>query len=407
MGIEGATVKLENAGITTTTLSDGSFTLSGIQANIDHKKTGQLSNSTNVSIRNSKLHFFLKESSVIEFDIFNIEGGLLYSLRKTFAEGLHFLPLPNNNIGINIYRLKIGSIDHIFKVIVSGKTLIKSSIGNEISQFSSNLAKPTVTINDIIVVSKAGYLSRRIIVNNSDTSDIEIIMVTILITGNTVTDIDGNVYNTIIIGNQEWSVENLRTTKFNDGTPIQHVTSSTEWEDLNTPGRCFWANDSVTYAEKYGALYNWFTIYNQFAEEKQKLAPIGWHISTDDDWNQLVEYLKTNGYNWDGTTSGYKIAKALATQTDWLSTQTSEEGSIGNDLSKNNTSGFSALPGGFRNRNGNFGNLGSQGYWWSATEERATNAWNRRLVCCSTSANYPYGYPYDKGWGFSVRLVRD
>jgi uncharacterized protein (TIGR02145 family) len=212
----------------------------------------------------------------------------------------------------------------------------------------------------------------------------------------TVTDIDENVYNTVKIGDQEWTVENLRTTKYNDGTPIPHVTGVTEWENLRTPGYSYYDNDSASNAEKYGALYNWYAV------DTNKLAPPGWHVPTDAEWTELEDYLIANGYNWDGTTSGDKIAKSLASQTDWRSYST--EGTIGNDLSKNNASGFSALPGGCRYYHGGFDLIGNGGHWWSATEYDAEFAWRRNL--------YYYGgnlsrYDVSKGWGFSVRLLRD
>ena len=113
----------------------------------------------------------------------------------------------------------------------------------------------------------------------------------------TVEDIDGNVYNTVRIGDQVWTVENLRVTRFNDGTPIPHITDDNQWGNLSTPAYCFYDNSSAN-GDKYGALYNWHAV------NTGKLAPYGWRVPTYDDWKILRNYLTNNGYNWDGSNSG-------------------------------------------------------------------------------------------------------
>ena len=100
-----------------------------------------------------------------------------------------------------------------------------------------------------------------------------------------VVDIDGNVYHTVTIGTQVWMVENLKTTKYNDGTAIPLVTDNTAWGALTTPGYCWYNNDSATYKNTYGALYNWYAV------NTGKLAPTGWHVPTDSEWTVLTTYL--------------------------------------------------------------------------------------------------------------------
>jgi len=214
----------------------------------------------------------------------------------------------------------------------------------------------------------------------------------------TVTDIDGNVYQTVKIGNQVWTVENLRTTKYNDGTPIPLVTDSVAWKALNTSGYCYYNNTTnADNIKKYGALYNWYVV------NTKKLAPKGWHVPTDAEWTTLENYLIANGYNWDGTTTGNKIAKSMAAKTDW-ETSATLPGAIGNDLMKNNRSGFSALPGCYRGIDGNFYLCGILGFWWSATERDASTAYYRDL---SYFVDTFIGYNYNKSCGLSVRLLRD
>lgn len=212
----------------------------------------------------------------------------------------------------------------------------------------------------------------------------------------TVSDADGNIYHTMKIGNQVWTVENLRTTKYNDGTAIPLVTDRNAWGYLTTPGYCWYDNDKNN-MNKYGALYNWYTV------NTGKLAPKGWHVPSDKEWDIFEKYLIANGYNWDRTTEGDKIAKSLAAKMDWKTA--TEHGTIGNDLTENNRSGFSALPGGYRYDNGDFYGIGIHGYWWSATELAASYACHRYL-------SYDFVNLYRdtisfKSCGLSVRLLRD
>jgi len=213
-----------------------------------------------------------------------------------------------------------------------------------------------------------------------------------------LTDTDGNVYHAIKIGSQVWTVENLRTTKYNDGTNISHLTVSVDWEacSTGTGAYCYYGNDSAANAVKYGALYNWFTV------NTDKLAPTGWHVPTDAEWTELENYLIANGYNWDGTTSSNKIAKSMAAKTDWISSVT--EGMPGNDMSSNNSSGFSALPGGSRGHDGHFSFISYRGYWWSASEFDASYAYYR-LLCCDTDNLIRLNFHMERG--FYVRLLRD
>jgi len=211
----------------------------------------------------------------------------------------------------------------------------------------------------------------------------------------TITDLNGNVYHTVNIGTQTWMVENLKTTQYNDGTDIPLVTDNAAWSSRSTGAYCWYNNDPETYKNKYGALYNWYTV------KTGKLAPIGWHVATDGDWSTLESYLIANGYNYDGSTSGTKYAKSLAATTDWTTSTT--QGAIGNDLSKNNSTGFSAFAGGWRNENG-FDLAGGIGWWWSSTESFG-GAWMRGMFSYQSNMLRLID---DVGWnGLSVRCVKD
>jgi uncharacterized protein (TIGR02145 family) len=212
---------------------------------------------------------------------------------------------------------------------------------------------------------------------------------------NTVTDIDGNIYQTVTIGTQTWMVENLKTTKYNDGTSIPLVSDEDAWLALSTPGYCYYNNDAAN-KTRYGALYNWYTV------NTGKLAPTGWHVPTDAEWTTLENYLIANGYNYDGTTTENKLAKSLAATIDW--TTYAGTGTTGNDLKKNNTSGFAGLPGGCRDGDGTFYGIGGNGYWWSSSQYSTSDAWIRSLFYTSINVHRDSYYKPD---GFSVRCVRN
>jgi uncharacterized protein (TIGR02145 family) len=196
----------------------------------------------------------------------------------------------------------------------------------------------------------------------------------------TVTDIDGNVYHPITIGTQVWLVENLKTTRYNDGTPIPLVTDSTAWSNLTTPGYCWYNNDAAN-KNTYGALYNWFTVNTGI------LAPTGWHVPTDTEWTTLTTYLGGESI------AGGKLKETGSTH--WRSP----------NAGATNESGFTALPGGHRDINGAFSAIGDDGYWWSVTEYGSTGkVWYRNM-------NYNYAgvvrVSNNKINGHSVRCVKD
>jgi uncharacterized protein (TIGR02145 family) len=216
----------------------------------------------------------------------------------------------------------------------------------------------------------------------------------------TMSDIEGNVYKTVMIGNQEWMAENLRVTKYNNGTAIPLVTGISEWAALSTPGYCYYLNTANTDSiKKWGALYNWYVVS---PTNTNKIAPAGWHVPTDAEWTILEKYLVLNGYNWDGTTTGNKIAKSLSSNSNWVIS--TSPGAIGKDLTTNNRSGFTALPGGLRNANGYFCDQSWFGIWWCVTENDASNALDRQLGNCNDNIVWSDNLKRD---GYSLRLLRD
>jgi uncharacterized protein (TIGR02145 family) len=201
----------------------------------------------------------------------------------------------------------------------------------------------------------------------------------------TVEDIDGNTYNTVSIGNQCWTKENLRVSRYNDGTLIPIVTNDTEWGSLTTGGRSWYNNDSTTYENPYGNLYNWYAV-----NDSKKLCPSGWYVPTVAEWTILTDAL-------GGTGAGGKMKSTGNTS---LGTGLWNSPNTGAD----NSSGFSGLPGGYRIIDGYFEDIRYTAFFWSATEDGSDDAWFRTLV--NSNGNVGRDYTY-KSFGASVRCLRD
>ena len=214
----------------------------------------------------------------------------------------------------------------------------------------------------------------------------------------TVTDIDGNVYNTVQIGGQCWMRENLRTTKFANGTSIpQGFTSS------STTGYWYYPNNDSTNKETYGLLYNWkAAMHNSSSSDAtpsgvQGICPNGWHIPSSSEFTILKDYVSGQNEYLCGDNNTY-IAKSLAATTGWdISTSTC---AVGNDQSSNNATGFSVMPAGYWQ--GGFGGFGSLAYFWSSTEQSVSNANLSRL-----SSNFVSSSEGNKGNSYSVRCLRN
>ena len=204
-----------------------------------------------------------------------------------------------------------------------------------------------------------------------------------------ITDKDGNVYTSVTIGTQVWMVENLKTTKYKDGTAIPLVTSPFEWIDLTSPGYCFYDNDA-TYKDPYGALYNGYAV------STGKLCPSGWHVPTDAEWHTLILNLDLNAQ--DVASGGYESQIAAdklkeAGTSHWASPNTGT-----------NESGFTALGAGWRVSDGTFWGIKTQSVFRSATAGGENELWSRGIY--NTSAKVLRG-SYNKISGYSVRCIKD
>jgi len=198
----------------------------------------------------------------------------------------------------------------------------------------------------------------------------------------TVTDIDGNVYDVVEIGTQTWMVQNLKVTKYRNGDAIQNISDNNEWMNSTTGAYCNqnnWSENSDT----YGRLYNWFVV-----NDSRNVCPDGWHIPTDTEWNTLIDYL-----------GGEEIAGGKLKEVGTMHWSSPNTGAT-------NETGFTALPAGARDyADGSFVAFGTSGYWWSSTEYSSEEALYQGVYSSTTMIGGDVHF--DKNTGFSIRCIKD
>lgn len=205
----------------------------------------------------------------------------------------------------------------------------------------------------------------------------------------TVEDIDGNVYKTVVIGKYRWMAENLRTKYYNTGAEIPEVSEQSVWFRLSNDAFCRYNNDQ-NYADTFGLLYNWYVV------NTGSLCPDGWRVPTDEEWKYLEGSVDSRygieDPHWDRAgLRGEDAGLILKNTSGWRP-----------GVSGTNNYGFSALPGG--ERLSRFYAGGSSGFWWSSSEASESSAWYRSLIY---SFEYVARDTHPKRMGFSVRCITD
>jgi len=203
-----------------------------------------------------------------------------------------------------------------------------------------------------------------------------------LAAGSGMTDIDGNTYTSIIVGDMEWSVENLRVSKFNNGDAIPNVSMGSNWSSTTTAAHAYYSNDP-TYNLVYGKWYNWYAV-----DDSRGLCPTGWHVATNQEWLDLEIML-----------GGASLAGGVLKSTSSLWNNSSV---VGTD-----EIGFSALPNGFAESNGNSNYMNYYGYFWTSTSYDSNRSYFRELRHDSQYLTSPYGRIISPGYGMACRCVKD
>jgi uncharacterized protein (TIGR02145 family) len=252
-----------------------------------------------------------------------------------------------------------------------------------------------------------------------------IILSTISVNAQYLSDIDGNQYKTIIIGKQTWMAENLKVTNYNDGMPVPLITGNSEWGNLTSNGYCYFNNSLEKYGNIYGALYNWYVV------ESGKICPKGWHVPSEGEWSILYNHyggrfvagnmLKESGnLHWtknpndlDEYEYGYEYDYYNEEFDEYIGNERFTDPSLTEESSMNKNSDnvllFNALPGALRFSNGNFirdyySQIGFYGYWWSSTSNSETHA---KAISLSYLDAIVHNENDNKKTGYSIRCIKD
>jgi uncharacterized protein (TIGR02145 family) len=286
---------------------------------------------------------------------------------------------------------------------VSGATGYKWNTTNDYSTATDNFSSATLT--QINLTCNSSYILYVWSYNSCGSSTAKTLMQSTESCGScstikTVTDIDGNLYNVISIGTQCWMQSNLATTHYNDNNDIPNITDGLAWVALTTGAYCWYNNDYNTYGSIYGAMYNWYAV------NTGKLCPTNWHVPSHDEWTTLERAICTSStcatdFPYDmtsvsprGTDEGGKLKEAGLTH--WNSP----------NLGATNSSGFTALPAGYRRyHDGVFGFLGGYDAWWTSTLKDSTHSWYRAVRNDISKIGRDYGNGNE--WGLSVRCLHD
>ncbi|NTE05281.1 hypothetical protein G6M26_34515 [Agrobacterium tumefaciens] len=258
----------------------------------------------------------------------------------------------------------------------------KSNSNGEII-FKSDNAAVAIVVGNLVTIKGPGkaiitaYQSKSG-VYQAATIAANLVVLDALIIAETVTDVDGNIYKAVKIGNQTWMIENLKTTRYRDGTIIPNVAGNSDWKLQSNGAYCSY-NNNLELSKIYGFLYNWYAVSNN-----HQLAPKGWHIPTNGEWAILYNYIGGDRY------SGGKIQENGKSH--WI-----------NDSGASNITKFTGLPGGQRNSDGTYENIFSDANWWTSTANPTETAKYYNL--------YVKGYIETgnsfKNLGYSVRCIKD
>jgi uncharacterized protein (TIGR02145 family) len=354
--VEAASVWIEHSNDSTTTESDGTYLLKSLnpgQYEIQASKFTYALYKKNVTVSSA-------ETKEIDIPLIGIpEPNPSHS----------FLDFRSDSTSLSFSISNIGKGKFLYIITPSQTWITISPVYGDVTNETDNI---TVTIDK---TGLSGNIYKESIKITSFAGQDLLGEIIIPIYLNGVMDHEGNYYKVVRIGTQTYMAENIKATKYDDGMALTLVTDKTAWNTSSKPGYC-WYNDAPAYKDTYGALYNWYAV------NSGKLCPAGWHIPTNTEWITLRSYL-------GGVNVGNKL-KEIGT-THWLSP---------NDGT--NESGFTALPGGYRNIDG-FPVIGTYGAWWSSTEYSPSDADDWFV---SNSGDFSIGHDI-KPNGLSVRCLKN
>jgi uncharacterized protein (TIGR02145 family) len=402
--IAGATVKLLPEGLITTTASDGTFAfLSTANRNVSANVNNEMDNQLKVCGR--ELQSFCTQRGMVRISTYSINGQLIENVIKIVDAGTNVIPLPYRGAGVFFYHVKLADKTYILKGNpISGLVMIDKQGNGNARNKTADVTIDTYTLT----VNKDGYIDYNVTINPTVQQDVTIHP---SVSEGTVTDIDGNVYQTVRIGNQIWTVENFRATRYNDGTVIPLVNDPEKFGNFDLYGhqkpnngtpvpQCCYYNNTTNpdTIKKFGMLYNFYVV------KTGKLAPEGWRVPDSSDWLAMRNYLLKNPFNAAVSSEPNLVVKSLAAGTDWIKSFSID--GIGNDYTLNNISGFGAIPAGYRTGSSQILYMfaGERAYWWTSTEAYPD------VPCWFTLYDFTGACNYlainDAEFGLSVRLIK-
>jgi uncharacterized protein (TIGR02145 family) len=334
-----------------------SMTTTGIETALAESDK-KISFSPNPMTNYTRMIFAIPEGGETSITLFDNSGRRIADKKDMLRQGRHIYLIEGIKEGVYLVKVSTGRYSCSGKFISTDNrggtakiTYMEASISTEKKSISEG------TKGDVIMEYFTGdRLKITAISGNYSTVVTDIPTVSKTITFNFVACSDGNNtnYPVVQIGTQLWMAANLSATNLNDGTVIQNVTDGVIWSDLSTPAYC-WYDNQIQNKLIYGALYNWFVVGTG------KICPAGWHVPSDEEWTTLVAYLGGEAV------AGGKLKET--TNAHWLTTSTTVT----------NSTGFTALPGGYRYYAGNFGSITWDGIWWTSTDGPATHGFIRGM----------------------------
>jgi uncharacterized protein (TIGR02145 family) len=330
---------------------------------------------------------------------YNLRAYVTNAVGTTYGENVQFKTLgnapecitqPATNISATGATLN-GTVNaNYISTIVTFEYGTTSGYGNSTTATQSPVTGNTITnvSSDIIGLTSGTTYHYRIKAVNSLGTIYSSDLIFTTTSSVTISDIDGNIYQTVTIGTQVWMVQNLKTTKYNDGTAIPNITDNTAWATLTTGSYSDYNNTPVN-STIYGRLYNWYAVDNNAATKVtsnggKNVCPTSWHVATDAEWTTLTTNLGGE------SVAGGKLKETGTTH--WLSPSTGAT----------NETGFTALPGGMRNYDGIYYSIGYWADWWSSSVYDNISGWYRNMSDINVSTSYR-----QKQNGFSVRCLKD
>ncbi|HBE42142.1 MAG TPA: hypothetical protein DDW27_13215 [Bacteroidales bacterium] len=352
---------------------------------ISDNETGIITFYPNPMKEYARMQFVLPEPGETRINFYDLSGRQILQTRDKLSNGEHIYGIQGLEEGIYFVRIISGKYSYSGRIISSGskrgiaKVVYENTMAIGGKQIDTKETKGTnaekvfqYTTGDILKLTGISGKYRTVMtVVPTEGKPITFSFIA-------CTDKDFNNYSIVQIGLQTWMAENLKTTKYNDGTAIDNLTDASAWSFLYSPAYCLWGNDAAN-KDVYGALYNWYAV------STGKLCPSGWHVSTDNDWKVLEGYIV-------GDSDANKLKETGTTH--WPSPNSGAT----------NATGFTALPGGHRGDLGSFYAKGDNGQFWCNSEYSYTNAWNRGII---NEFSTVVRKNNSKVNGFSVRCLKD